>query len=325
MHRSLRHPLVIRGAGVLIAVAIMATVVTTLHEPVMIVPEVGAVSVGLLFFQIDAWRKGPLPFYLVICGAAFLGVEIARYLPVTLIPQIIVALASILGAVLFFRVPAYPALSAGLLPVYLHIVSPFYVVAVIVFMGLPILAVLTIERPGIGAGPPVQVSLRTTLVIIISLAIMVVALWLVHSPVAVLPPLFVAAVENANAHHARSIRQLGVTALVLLGAIELTIVLVVNLDFIFVILITVLLALFASAKLEIESPPVLALAIIPIVFDHAIDVRISYLILIGIGLSQIAPPAVTFALDHMFTLRVRALRSDRQQRETPLDLDRWHG
>jgi|GEM_PF-2070310 len=307
-----RSPL-LWGCGVLIAVAIMAGVVTIFHEPVMIVPEVGAVSAGLLFFRINAWREGPLPFYLVICGAAFLGVEIARYLSLTLVEQIILALAIILAAVLFFRVPAYPALSAGLLPVYLHLISPFYVVAVVIFMGIPTGFILITERPGIGPGPKIPISPRTVGIIVGALALMVIAAWLTRSPIAVLPPLFVATVENANAPTARSARQLSLTALALLGAIELTIVLYVNLNAVFVILITVALALIVIAKFELESPPILALAIIPTVFTHGTDLRISYLILIGIALSQVGPPAVAWIVDRIAALPTRSIVPDFDQ------------
>ena len=208
-----------RGLLVLVAVALMIAIATIFNQAVMLVPEVGAVSTGLLFFRISAWRKGPLPFYLLICGAAFLGVEVARYLPIGLTAQIIVTLSSILAAVLFFRVPAYPALSAGLLPVYLHLTSPLYVVAVVCFMGLPTLYVLVVERSGLGPGPKVVVTLRTTVIIACSLGLMILALWLARSPLAVLPPLFVASVENANTSEPRSIRRLSLTALVLLASI----------------------------------------------------------------------------------------------------------
>lgn len=292
----------LRGLCVLIAVTIMASVVTIFHQQTMVVPEVGAVSTGLIFFRIDEWRRGPIPFYLVICGAAFLGVEVARYLPLDLIAQIVITLAVILGAVLFFRVPAYPALSAGLLPVYLHLISPLYVLAVIIFMGLPTLFVVITERPGLGPSSPIPVNLRSTIIIVGSLGVMVLAVWIVHSPLAVLPPLFVATVENANAPKARGARQLTWTALAILGAIELTIFLFVNLNSNFVVLITLAFALVLVTKLGIESPPILALAIIPLVFSHATDLRISYLIVIGVALSQIAPPLVASATDGLLSL-----------------------
>ncbi len=308
-----------RGLLVLIAVSIMVAIVTIFKEPVMVVPEVGAVSTGLLFFRISAWREGPLPFYLFICGAAFLGVEVARYLPISLIPQIIIALASILAAVLIFRVPAYPALSAGLLPVYLHLTSPLYVVAVAVFMGLPTLYVLVIERPGPGPGPKVTVTLRTTLMIVCSLGLMILALWIVRSPLAVLPPLFVATVENANSFEARSIRRLSLTALMLLAAIELTIVLYVNLNVDVVVIITVFIVLVVVNKLNLESPPILALAIIPLVFDHPTDLRISYLIVIGVVLSQFAPLAIAWAIDHTPVIARIAQPSRRYTKELEID------
>ncbi|WP_298347746.1 hypothetical protein [Ferrimicrobium sp.] len=286
----------------LIAVAFMVSAVTIFHQQTMVVPEVGAVSTGLIFFRIDEWRRGPIPFYLVICGAAFLGVEITRYLPLNLIAQIVITLAVILGAVLFFRVPAYPALSAGLLPVYLHLISPLYVLAVIIFMGIPILFIVITERPGLGPSSPIPVNLRSTIIIVGSLGVMVLAVWIVHSPLAVLPPLFVATVENANAPKGRGVRQLTWTALAILGAIELTILLFINLNSNFVVLITLTLALILVTKREIESPPILALAIIPIVFGHATDLRITYLIVIGVALSQIAPPLVASATDGLFSL-----------------------
>jgi hypothetical protein len=304
---------------VLVAVAIMIAIVTIFNQTVMLVPEVGAVSAGLLFFQISAWREGPLPFYLFICGAAFLGVEVARYLPISLIPQIIVALASILAAVLIFRVPAYPALSAGLLPVYLHLTSPLYVIAVVGFMGLPTLYVLFIERPGLGPGPKVTVTLRRTLVIVCSLGLMILALWIVRSPLAVLPPLFVATVENANSSVPRSIHRLSLTALVLLAAIELTILLYVNLNVDLVVIITVLIALRVVSKLNLESPPILALAIIPLVFDHPTDLRISYLIVIGVVLSQFAPLTIAWAIDHTPIIARVAQPSRRYAKEFEID------
>lgn len=287
-----------RGLLVLVAVAIMISIVTSFNQRVMVVPEVGAVSAGLLFFRINAWREGPLPFYLVICGAAFLGVEVARYLPIDLYLQIIVTLAAILAAVLVFRVPAYPALSAGLLPVYLHLTSPLYVIAVAAFMGLPTLYVLIVERPGLGSGTKVAVTLPKTVIIVCSLALMILALWIVRSPIAVLPPLFVATFENANAPERRSIRRLSLTTVMLLAAIELTILLYVNLNVDWVVMITVAFVLLVVSKLNLESPPILALSIIPLVFNHQTDLRISYLIVIGVVLSQVGPPVVTWLLEH---------------------------
>ncbi|KJE75538.1 hypothetical protein [Ferrimicrobium acidiphilum] len=304
-----------RGLLVLVAVALMIAIATIFNQAVMLVPEVGAVSTGLLFFRISAWRKGPLPFYLLICGAAFLGVEVARYLPIGLTAQIIVTLSSILAAVLFFRVPAYPALSAGLLPVYLHLTSPLYVVAVVCFMGLPTLYVLVVERSGLGPGPKVVVTLRTTVIIACSLGLMILALWLARSPLAVLPPLFVASVENANTSEPRSIRRLSLTALVLLASIELSILLYLNLNVDLVVVITVLIALLVVSKLNLESPPILALAIIPIVFDHPTDLRVSYLIVIGIVLSQIAPVTVAWVIDHS-PLLARIMRRPEGLRST---------
>jgi hypothetical protein len=308
-----------RGLLVLFAVAIMIAIVTLFNQRVMVVPEVAAVSAGLLFFRISAWRKGPLPFYLFICGAAFLGVEVARYLPISLILQIIVALASILAAVLIFRVPAYPALSAGLLPVYLHLTSPLYVVAVVGFMGLPTLYVLVVERSGLGPGPKVTVTLRSTLMIVCSLGSMILALWIVRSPLAVMPPLFVATVENANSSEPRSMHRQSLTALVLLAAIELTIVLYVNLNVDVVVIITVLIALLVVSKLNLESPPILALAIIPIVFDHTADLQISYLVVIGVLLSQFAPRTIAWAIDHTAVIARLAQPFRRQSKAFEID------
>jgi hypothetical protein len=304
---------------VLVAVALMIAIATIFNQAVMLVPEVGAVSTGLLFFRISAWREGPLPFYLLICGAAFLGVEVTRYLPVSLTVQIIVALASILAAILFFRVPAYPALSAGLLPVYLHLTSPLYVVAVVGFMGLPTLYVLIVERPGLGPGPKVVVTLRATVIIVCSLGLMVLALWLVRSPLAVLPPLFVASVENANTSEPRGIRRLSLTALVLVAAIELSILLYLNLNVDLVVVITVFIALLVASKLNLESPPILALAIIPIVFDHPTDLRVSYLIVIGVVLSQFVPPAIAWAIDRTPIIARVAQPSRRYAKEFEID------
>jgi hypothetical protein len=157
----------LRRLGLLGMVAAMLVVVAVTGVRAMIVPEVAAVSAGLVVFQVASWRAQPVAFWLVIAGAAFAGSQVARYLHVALVWQIAVTLAGITLGLLFFRVPAWPALSAGLLPVYLHLLSPLYVVAVVVFMGVPVLVVAVFEHAPVLGYAPMHLEPRRIAVLVV--------------------------------------------------------------------------------------------------------------------------------------------------------------
>jgi hypothetical protein len=152
----------------------------------------------------------------------------------------------------------------------------------------------------------------TILVIITSLAIMVFVVWVLGSLLAVLPPLFVATVERAittevsaaemgQGARGLNIGKLTLTGLALLAATDLTIIAYLNLNNDFVALGTVLIMLIATHYLDLDNPPIMALAVIPLVFLHRTDLRISYMVIIGVILSQAIPPAMKWIIDRVLT------------------------
>jgi decaprenylphospho-beta-D-erythro-pentofuranosid-2-ulose 2-reductase len=271
-------------------VAVMLVVVAVTGARAMIVPEVAAVSAGLVVFQVASWRAQPVAFWLVIAGAAFAGSEVARYLHVALVWQIAVTLGGIALGLLFFRVPAWPALSAGLLPVYLHLLSPLYVVAVMVFMGVPVLVVAVLEHAPVLGYMPMHLQPRQIAVLAVTLGASVVLVALAGTPLVLLPPLLVAAAERAMVEpEVSEPRTTLARMVVLLVAIELSILGYEVTHSLYVVLATIVVVLALLTQVELELGPALALAVIPLVFSRATDARIAYLIPAGVVLTQVVP------------------------------------
>lgn len=279
-----------RQAGLVALVALMLGVVTLTGARAMIVPEVAAVSAGFLVFQVASWRAQPVAFWLVIVGAAFAGAEVTRYLAIPLVWQIAVTLAAIALALLFFRLPAWPALSAGLLPVYLHLRSPLYVVGVAVFMALPVLAVVLLEHAPLTGYAPLALEWRRVGVLAVTLAASVALIGLAATPLVLLPPLLVAAAERAMVESTTTEPRTTLVRVLLLAiGVELSILGYVMTGSLFVVLVTVVVLLVLLWRLDYELGPALALSVIPLVFTRGTDERIAYLIPAGIVLTQVLP------------------------------------
>ena len=294
-----------RIALVTATVAMMLAAVDLSGVRSMLVPEVGAVSAGLLLFRTPSWRSQPLQIYLMLVGAGFLGIEISRYLQEPEIIKIWLTLATIVLSILVLRVPALPAISAGLLPVYLGLSSPLYVVAVAAFMAPPVMLVLAIERPALASNAPLGLAKLETKVLIGSLSLMVAAAWLFGTPLAVLPPLLVATAEGAA--EAESTRlPVAMTRALLLGAgVETSIILYLATGSLFSVLATVAAMAYVAFRLGLYSPPLLAMSIIPVVFNRSEDQVIAALVPAGIVLSQLLP---------LLLARMAALLARRQSR-----------
>jgi hypothetical protein len=278
-------------------VAVLAVVVGMLvvrsasHTPAVLVPEAAAVTGGMLVWRLPLFTNRPLQLVGTIVLAAFAGVEVARYLEPTLPghASALAIVATFVGLLLLLAVltsPAIPAISAGLLPVYLHITSPWYVVAVAAAMAPA--AILTARTVG---APRRRLSGADALRIGATTSMLLVAATLVNS-FAALPPLFVAAAETALAPREPRWPEVPARAGTLVSGFAVAVVLRSALPAPLVGTLAVAVALAIATWLGVRLPPALAYALVPLLFPPTEMVELGVFGLVGVTIATLWPPAL---------------------------------
>lgn len=280
-------------------VAVLAVVVGMLvvrsasHTPAVLVPEAAAVTGGMLVWRLPLFTNRPLQLVGTIVLAAFAGVEVARYLEPTLPghASALAIVATFVGLLLLLAVltsPAIPAISAGLLPVYLHITSPWYVVAVAVAMAPA--AILTARTVG-APRRRLRLSGADALRIGATTSMLLVAATLVNS-FAALPPLFVAAAETALAPREPRWPEVPARAGTLVSGFAVAVVLRSALPAPLVGTLAVAVALAIATWLGVRLPPALAYALVPLLFPPTEMVKLGVFGLVGVTIATLWPPAL---------------------------------
>lgn len=187
-------------------------------------PELSALASGLLIFEIPQWQRRRWDF--VLWPTVAVAVAIATHdVGGNFLISAVAVLVVVLLALRISWSPAIPALSAGLLSVVLHVYSGIYLLSVLVFTVLLVLALS--YAPGfIGVSwtrrdlppPPKTPPLLRRVVAFGALAVLwLVLVFAVHHPLLATPPLFVAAYEQATQSHpySQTLQHIG---LLILGA-----------------------------------------------------------------------------------------------------------
>lgn len=279
------------AAAVVISIAVsMVLAVHVFHQSAALVPEMGAVGSGLLFFRNRAWLDQLIPFYSYIVLAAIFGLGMSMYVDAPIGLKIFLALGIVFTGLILLKVPALPALSAGLLPIYLDIHSWWYPVAVASLMGIEALVALVWLKPSFRRDRATHWQFEHVGKVSGSLIVALLVMAIVGSPLVMVPPLLVAMSERAQ-HLSRSRVVLDdlVTMIWLVTPFELSIVLLLLTHDPYVVVISLLVAYVGSSVLKKQIGPVFALAMVPLLFGYATDERLIGFALIGSAVAQFSP------------------------------------
>ncbi len=114
--------------GVLVAVLFLgavAAVATMTGAPYIMFPELAALSYGVFLRPNGEWARSPLLLAMTPVATAILGVLVTRTMPYDLLSVSLVIACSML-IIHLLRSPITPSISAGFLPLVLHIDSWWY-------------------------------------------------------------------------------------------------------------------------------------------------------------------------------------------------------
>ncbi|WP_298336185.1 hypothetical protein [Ferrimicrobium sp.] len=286
---TIRH----KGAAVAVVVSIavsMVVAVHVFHQSAALVPEMGAVGSGLLFFRNRSWLDQLVPFYSYIVLAAIFGFGMSTYVEAPIWLKIPLTLGVVLTGLIVLKVPALPALSAGLLPIYLDIHSWWYPVAVATLMGIEALVALVWLKPTFRRDRATSWQLEHVGRVSGSLIVALLVMALFGSPLVMVPPLLVAMSERAQ-HLSRSRLVLDdfVTMIWLVTPFELSIALLLVTHDPYIVVVSLLVAYVGSTVLKKQIGPVFALAMVPLLFGYATDERLIVFALVGAAVAQFSP------------------------------------
>jgi len=293
MNSSMTIPIHHKGAAAAIVISIAVSMVVAVHffhQSAALVPEMGAVGSGLLFFRNRAWLDQLIPFYAYIVIAAVFGLGISMYVDAPIEFKIPLVLAVVFTGLVILKVPALPALSAGLLPIYLDIHSWWYPVAVATLMGIEALVALLWLRPDFRRDRITPWRLEHVGRVIGSLVIALLMMLVFGTPLLMVPPLLVAMSERAQ-HLSRTRLVLDdiITMIWLVTPFELSIGLLLWTHDPYMIVLSLLVAYAGSMILKKQIGPVFALAMVPLLFGYAIDERLIGFALIGSVVTMFSP------------------------------------
>ncbi|MCI2975509.1 MAG: hypothetical protein MP439_05460 [Ferrimicrobium sp.] len=279
------------AAAIVISIAVsMVLAVHFFHQSAALVPEMGAVGSGLLFFRNRSWLDQLIPFYAYIVIAAIFGLSISMYVDIPVWLKIPLVLAVVFTGLVISKVPALPALSAGLLPIYLDIHSWWYPIAVATLMGIEALVALLWLKPDFRRDRTTPWKLEHVGRVVGSLVIALLVMLAFGTPLLMVPPLLVAMSERAqHLSRTRLVSDDIITVVWLVTPLELSIGLLLWTHDPYLIVISLLIAYAGSAALKKQIGPVFALAMVPLLFSYAVDERLIGFALIGSVVAQFSP------------------------------------
>ncbi len=293
MKQLMTHAIHHKGAAAAVVISIAVSMVIAVHffhQSAALVPEMGAVGSGLLFFRNRAWLDQLIPFYSYIVLAAIFGLGMSMYLDAPIWLKIPLALGVVFTGLVILKVPALPALSAGLLPIYLDIHSWWYPVAVATLMGIEALVALVLLRPSFRRDRAMSWELEHVGKVVGSLVVALLMMAIFGSPLLMVPPLLVAMSERAQ-HLSRTHPVLDdiITMIWLVTPFELSIGLLLLTHDPYVVVVSLLVAYVGSTVLKKQIGPVFALAMVPLLFGYATDKQLIGFALIGSVVAQFSP------------------------------------
>ncbi len=111
-----------------------------LKDKEIILPEIAALTVGIIIFRENKWIQRPFHIFLLPTITAILGFGI-NFLPLQLSLKLILVLIAMLLTLRLFKSQLAPALATGLLPIVTNAHSPLFLIAILVFVFLLYLSI----------------------------------------------------------------------------------------------------------------------------------------------------------------------------------------
>lgn len=111
-----------------------------LKDKEIILPEIAALSVGIITFRENKWIQRPFHIFLLPTITAILGFGI-NFLPLLISVKLILVLVAMLVTLRIFKSQLAPALATGLLPIVTNAHSFLFLIAIIVFVFLLYLSI----------------------------------------------------------------------------------------------------------------------------------------------------------------------------------------
>ena len=114
-------------------ILIMIATAIFFKDKEIILPEIAALSVGIITFRENKWIQGPIHIFLLPSITAILGFGI-NFLPIILSLKLVLVLIGMLAILRIFKSQLAPALATGLLPIVTNAHSFLFLIAIIFFV-----------------------------------------------------------------------------------------------------------------------------------------------------------------------------------------------
>ena len=195
-----------------------------LHEPEVIFPEITALAVGAILAPRQVWRVTRMRMLLLISICAVCGVCIARFAPLPLVVQLVLAYTLALLIAGLSRTTFFPLISALVLPVLLHTTTWIYPLSAAGMTGLVCLVQWGMEHAGLRAPTAfVPVPERPDAAVcakrLLTAGLLFCAAVALHLPFAAAPPLLVGFTELSEAESPARKRPVALVLLTVLAAV----------------------------------------------------------------------------------------------------------
>lgn len=193
---------IITNVAALIVVIIMIAASELLNEKEIIFPEITAIAVGILIAPRRSWQTNKLRILMLITTCSVMGILIVRFLPVSILMQLILAFATGQLVYLYSKTTFAPLMSAVALPVLIQTKSLIYPASAIILTAMILLVLTLLEKSGVKEAEeytpvpfPEKADLLDMLLRIILMAAFSAAVLKFGFTFAVAPPILVAFTE----------------------------------------------------------------------------------------------------------------------------------
>lgn len=264
------------AAGVLIVA--MTAAAELLAEGEIIFPETAALVVGAWLAPRLPWRVSPLKIFAAVSICALCGVLIVRFLPLPLLPRLLLGYCVAAVVLTCLDITLVPAVSGVLLPILLGTDSFVYPVAAAALAGIVALGRSFLAKRQLASAEPEPKDIPAARMLLLwggrLLVIAAVAggALAVDAPFAVAPPLLAAFTELTDAASPGRKKPLRIWGLTVFAAIcgcgcRLLICDLAGLPLAAATAISIGLFLLVTAKTRLFFPPAAAIAILPMLVE----------------------------------------------------------
>ncbi|MCI8284679.1 MAG: hypothetical protein HFE90_05345 [Firmicutes bacterium] len=140
---------IITNSATLLITIIMIAASELLQEKEIIFPEITAIAVGILIAPRRSWQTSKPRILILITICSVTGILIVRFLPVPLLPQLILAFSAGQLIYLYSKTTFAPLMSAVALPVLIQTKSLIYPASAIILTAIILLILTLMEKLGI--------------------------------------------------------------------------------------------------------------------------------------------------------------------------------